>query len=155
MRQRSRWRRRFMLAVFSVGVVTSLGCQLEVSAPLAEQTAKHVVTDGGDYPIYSAFNQIGIDCPAMGSRLRSMFTNGEITFGGVATFGADAETTWNYNPSTGAREPGSERIAIGQWMEWDVEGLTYLLRHEYGHVTGIDGHNSDGNTGYESSCNVN
>ena len=127
----------------------------EVSAPLAEQKSKRVVTDGGDYPIFSALNQIEFDCPEMGGRLRSMFTRGEIAFGTVATFGADAETTWNYDPSTGERQPGSERVVIGQWMEWDVEGLTYLLRHEYGHVKGIDGHNSDGNTGYESSCNVN
>ncbi len=54
-----------------------------------------------------------------------------------------AETTWNYNPSTGAIQPGSQQITISPPLNsGDIsqaaDDAHYWLAHEAGHLLGED-----------------
>lgn len=92
-------------------------------------------------PLYVGIQRIGESCPGVAQVLEEMYSNGQISYGSMVNSAHTAETTYNYNPNTGAWQPGSERITLSPGLNsGDIyeaaDNAHYWLAHEAGHLFG-------------------
>jgi len=94
-------------------------------------------------PLYVGIQRVADQCPGVGELLQNMYANGQISYGPMVNPTHTAETTWNYNPTTGAVQPGSERITLSPPLnsgnfEEAADRAHCWLAHEAGHLFGED-----------------
>ena len=134
-------RRNASALCLCVAAVLLASCRaIEFSSPSSESFRRN--TSVAD-PLYVGIQRVADQCPGVGEVLQAMYANGQISYGPMVNPTNTAETTWNYNPTTGAVQPGSHRITLSPPLnsgnfEEAADNAHHWLAHEAGHLFGED-----------------